>query len=128
MPEFVVLKAVDHLGDRLTAPQRVNYFRGILETNEIDGRLYGLPWYVDTRLLFYRTDILSKAGFSAPPKTWAEWLEAMAAIKALPGGDRYALLLPMNEWQVPVILGLQRAAELLRDEARFGNFQPVCAG
>ncbi|MGX2039333.1 sugar ABC transporter substrate-binding protein [Methylocaldum sp. MU1018] len=123
IPEFVVLKAVDSLDGRLTSPQRGDYFEGILETNEIDGQLYGLPWYVDTRLLFYRTDILAKAGFSAPPGTWNEWLAAMAAVKALPGGERYAVLLPMNEWQVPVILGLQLGAELLRDEARFGNFR-----
>jgi len=123
IPEFVVLKAVDSLDDRLTAPQRGDYFEGILETNEINGRLYGLPWYVDTRLLFYRTDILDKAGFSEPPKTWNEWLGMMAGVKALPGEDRYALLLPMNEWQVPVILGLQLGAELLRDEAQFANFR-----
>ncbi len=123
IPEFVVLNAMVSLTDRLTATQRENYFQGILETNEIDGRLYALPWYVDTRLLFYRTDILAKAGFSAPPRTWNEWLAAMARVKALSGGERYALLLPMNEWQVPVILGLQLGAELLRDEARFGNFQ-----
>jgi multiple sugar transport system substrate-binding protein len=121
IPEFVILKAVDRLDARL--PEREDYFAGILETNEIDGKLYGLPWYVDTRLLFYRTDILAEAGFSVPPKTWNEWLAAMAGVKALPGGERYAVLLPMNEWQVPVILGLQLGAELLRDEARFGNFR-----
>jgi hypothetical protein len=77
MPKFVVLKAVDSLDDRLAAPQR-DFFEGVLETNEIDGRLYGLPWYVDTRLLFYRTDVLAEAGFSVPPKTWNEWLAAMA--------------------------------------------------
>ncbi|CAI8976253.1 sugar ABC transporter substrate-binding protein [Methylocaldum szegediense] len=123
IPEFVVLNAVDSLDDRLTAEQREDYFQGILETNEIDGKLYGLPWYVDTRLLFYRTDILAEAGFTAPPKTWNEWLVMMARVKALSGGERYAVLLPMNEWQVPVILGLQFGAELLQDEARFGNFQ-----
>ena len=119
IPEFAVLEAVD----RLAVPEREDYFQGILETNEIEGQLYGLPWYVDTRLLFYRTDILAKAGFAAPPRSWTEWLAAMAAVKALPGGDRYALLLPMNEWQVPAILGLQMGAELLRDGARFGNFR-----
>jgi multiple sugar transport system substrate-binding protein len=123
IPEFVVLNSIDSLNDRLTVAQREDYFQGILETNVIDGRLYGLPWYVDTRLLFYRTDLLAEAGFSAPPKTWDEWQAAMAAVKALPGRDRYALLLPMNEWQVPVILSLQLGAELLHDEARFGRFQ-----
>ena len=45
-------------------------------------RLFGLPWYVDTRLLFYRTDLLRAAGYAAPPQTWAEWLAAMRAIAA----------------------------------------------
>jgi multiple sugar transport system substrate-binding protein len=69
-----------------------------------------------------------KPGFPCRPKPGTNGSPRWLAIKALPDSDHYALLLPMNEWQVPVILGLQRAAELLRDEARFGNFQPVCAG
>ena len=39
--------------------------------------LYGIPWYVDTRLLFYRTDLLAAAGFPDPPRTWS----------AVAGGD-----------------------------------------
>jgi multiple sugar transport system substrate-binding protein len=120
IPEFVTLKALDPIEGLL---RRGDFFEGILQTNEMDGRLYGVPWYVDTRLLFYRTDILAKAGFSEPPDTWREWTAVMARIKALPGGERYALLLPMNEWQVPVILALQLRAELLRNDARYGNFQ-----
>jgi multiple sugar transport system substrate-binding protein len=124
VPEFVVLGAVEALDDRLgpTIPQE-DFFAGILATSDIGGRLYGLPWYVDTRVLFYRKDLLAQAGFAAPPRTWREWSEAMARIKALPGGEHYALLLPMNEWQVPAILGLQAGAELLRDEDRYGNFR-----
>ena len=33
---------------------------GIWDTNVIDGRLVGVPWYVDTRLLFYRRDLLQR--------------------------------------------------------------------
>jgi multiple sugar transport system substrate-binding protein len=126
IPEFAALNAVDSLDARLAASganAREDFFAGILATNEIDGRLYGLPWYVDTRLLFYRKDILAQAGFPEPPRTWREWSEAMARIRALPGGEHYALLLPMNEWQVPVILGLQLGADLLRDRDRYGNFR-----
>jgi multiple sugar transport system substrate-binding protein len=126
IPEFAVLNAVDDLDARLAssgAGAREDFFAGILATNEIDGHLYGLPWYVDTRLLFYRKDILAQAGFPEPPRTWRDWSDAMARIKALPGGEHYALLLPMNEWQVPVILGLQLGADLLRDQARYGHFR-----
>jgi multiple sugar transport system substrate-binding protein len=124
MPEFVALGAIDSLDNRIgPAVSREDFFAGILAASEIDSRLYGLPWYVDTRLLFYRKDILARAGFAEPPRTWSEWLDAMARIKALPDGEHYALLLPMNEWQVPVILGLQLGAGLLREDGRYGDFQ-----
>ncbi len=34
--------------------------------------VYGIPWYMDTRLLFYRKDVFEKAGYNNPPKTWDE--------------------------------------------------------
>ena len=29
-----------------------------------DGKVYGVPWYVDTRVLYYRTDLAKKAGIN----------------------------------------------------------------
>ena len=48
-------------------------FGGVVETNRIDGRLMALPWYVDTRLQFYRKDLFEAAGFAAPPQRWDDW-------------------------------------------------------
>ena len=42
-------------------------FPAVLETNAIAGRAMATPWYVDTRLIFLRTDIL--AGFQAGLET-----------------------------------------------------------
>lgn len=126
IPEFVALRAIEPLDARLKAwPEAAlnDYFPGILATNRLDGRTYALPWYVDTRLFFYRTDLLAAAGFAEPPTTWADWLRAMNALKGAAGSERYAILLPINEWQLPVILALQRGATLLRDRDQYGNFQ-----
>lgn len=126
IPELVALGAIDALDEhirRSSVVQAEDYFAGILETNVLDGATYGVPWYVDTRLLFYRTDLLRQVGYSQPPRTWAEWLEQMARVKERVGPDRYAILLPFNEWQVPVILALQLDADLLRDRDRYGNFR-----
>lgn len=37
-----------------------------------NGKLYALPWTVDTWAMVYRTDLLKKAGIGALPKTWQD--------------------------------------------------------
>jgi len=126
IPEFVALGALESLNDRADQSASVrtdDYFPGILATNTLDGVLYGIPWYVDTRLLFYRRDILARAGYSEPPRTWDAWLDAMQRIKAQEGAERYAMLLPIDQWELPTILALQSGAGLLRDNDRYGDFQ-----
>src|SRR3546814_19093036 len=80
-----------------------------------------LPIYVDTRLLFYRRDILKRAGFDAPPVTWAEWRRQMVAIKALVGPGRYAAYFPLNEYEPLPVLGLQAPEPQVPAEGP-GNF------
>ncbi|MDY6923026.1 MAG: sugar ABC transporter substrate-binding protein [Pseudomonadota bacterium] len=97
-------------------------FPAVLETNRIDGRVVGVPWYVDTRLLFYRSDLLEQAGYQSVPPTWAGWKQALHAIKRRVGEDRYAVLLPLNEFEQLLTFGLQGDAPLLRDQDTRGNF------
>jgi multiple sugar transport system substrate-binding protein len=122
LPELATLGALEKLDERVarsTAVRTDDYFPGILEPNVIDGVTYGVPWYVDTRLLFYRSDILDED----PPRTWGDWMGAMGRVKDKVGRDRFAILLPLREWQPPVILALQLGASLLRDGERWGNFK-----
>jgi multiple sugar transport system substrate-binding protein len=126
LPEFVALDAVVPLDERLRASTQVDlgdYDQGIVATNVIDGRQYGVPWYVDTRVLFYRRDLLSQAGFDAPPRDWNEWLRMQVALKQRGGADRYAVLLPLNEFEPLIALWLQQGEPLLREGGRFGNFR-----
>lgn len=126
IPEFVALRAIEPLDERLKGwpvAARNDYFPGILATNRLEGQTWALPWYVDTRLFFYRRDLLAAVGFTEPPATWEDWLQAMARLKTLDEVERYAILLPINEWQLPVILALQRGATLLRDRDQYGDFQ-----
>lgn len=126
IPEFAALKALEPLDEALThsgVVQREDYFPGIWDTNVVGGKLYGVPWYVDTRLLFYRRDVLARAGFPEPPRTWQEWSRALAAIKELVGPERYSVLLPLNEFEPLMVLALQQPDPLLRDGGRYGNFE-----
>ncbi len=126
VPEMVALDALEPLGPYVRRSEVVrpdDYFPGIWATNVLDGTLWGVPWYVDTRVLFYRRDLLQRAGYDAVPETWAGWRDALRAIKRQGGEDRYGVLLPLNEFEPPLILGLQQPDSLLRDGGRYGNFQ-----
>ena len=126
VPELVALGALEPLDARLSASRIVrgeDYFVGPWRGNVIDRRTWGVPWYADTRLLFYRSDLLREAGFAAPPQDWGEWLRAMRAIKARGGPGNYAILLPLNEYEPLLALALQQPEPLLRDGDRFGNFR-----
>jgi len=120
IPEFVSLHALAALDARLDRADRDDSFAGVWDTNVIDGKTWGLPWYVDTRLLFYRSDLVAAAGGPWPPHSWREWRAAMERIKQ-PG--RFAILLPIDEWQQPVIFGLQSGAGLLSAGGRHGAFR-----
>ncbi|GLW08139.1 sugar ABC transporter substrate-binding protein [Microtetraspora sp. NBRC 13810] len=66
------------------------YFQGPLKSAQAGGQTVGVPWVVDTRVLFYRTDLARKAGFDGPPKTWDE-LKAMAKGMQAQGGAKWGI-------------------------------------
>ncbi|MED5621984.1 sugar ABC transporter substrate-binding protein [Ideonella sp. BN130291] len=123
LPEMDALRALAPLTewvDTRSAVPAADHFPGIWQTNLIGQRLVGIPWYVDTRLLFYRSDLLRDAGFDAPPRTWDEWRRMQQALHQ--GTVRTPMLLPLNEFEPLLALALQQGEPLLREGGRFGNF------
>jgi multiple sugar transport system substrate-binding protein len=127
--ELATLGALEPLDARVAASpevSRADFFEGALAANEIDGKLVALPWYVDTRLLFYRRDMLERAGERLAPSSWRQWDQAMRRVRettAADGTHPFAIFLPIDEWQTPVIFVLQQGGSLLRDGDTRGNFR-----
>ncbi|HEY2830417.1 MAG TPA: sugar ABC transporter substrate-binding protein [Thermoanaerobaculia bacterium] len=131
IPEFVAMKALADVGP-FTAPSTApftgtsidphDYFAGIWGTNVVDGTLYGIPWYVDTRVIFYRTDLLAAAGFPKGPKTWAEWQTAMQRIVSRKLSP-WAILMPTNEFEPIEVLALSNHSTLLNADGTRGAFE-----
>lgn len=123
IPEFQSLGAIEPLDSFIKKSSIVkadNYFPGIWETNLIDTTVYGIPWYVDTRVLFYRKDILEKVGYKNPPRTWAELYDASKKIKQKL--NRYSFFIPTNEWLPFILFGIQNGSDLLKDNNSYGDF------
>jgi multiple sugar transport system substrate-binding protein len=74
------------------------FFDSAWKTNIVDGVVSGVPWYVETRLLYYRTDIAKKAGITTPPATWDD-LKAMAKAMKTQGGAKWGISLGTKNWQ-----------------------------
>ncbi|WP_234389005.1 ABC transporter substrate-binding protein [Streptomyces sp. AS58] len=64
----------------------------VVKTGEYFGKQYAIPFNTNAGLLFYRKDLLDKAGVQ-PPTTWDEMKDACAKVAKLPEGkgvDCYA--------------------------------------
>ena len=104
---------------------RDDYFPGILDTN-VDRRrdLRAAPGTSTRACSSIARDLLAAGGLSRGRRATGRpgstrWRGSRSG--RLPGD--FAILLPMNEWQPPVILALQRGATLLRDGDRYGDFR-----
>ncbi|WP_410771372.1 sugar ABC transporter substrate-binding protein [Fontibacillus sp. BL9] len=64
-----------------------NFFDGAIQTTQYDGVTVGIPWYVETRGLFYRTDLLAEVGYPEGPQTWDELKEAGKKLAARGEGN-----------------------------------------
>lgn len=69
----------------------------------IGGSTMAVPWVSDTRVLFYRSDILAKNGIDGPPSTWDE-LRADAKVLSARGDDQYGYYIPQWDSALPMIM------------------------
>lgn len=71
-PEYATAGVVEDVTARITPELRNGILAGAMGSGEYNGHVYGLPWIVDSKFLFYNKAMFAKAGIAAPPRTWAE--------------------------------------------------------
>lgn len=126
IPEFVAVGGLADLGPFAQASKTIDGgsddFPGIWATNVVDGVLVGIPWYVDTRVMFYRSDVLAAVGYPEFPRTWSAWLDAMTRIQR-ERRCRWGILMPTNEFEPIEVLAMSNGSSFLRDQGTRGAFQ-----
>ncbi|MBW4426285.1 MAG: sugar ABC transporter substrate-binding protein [Nostoc desertorum CM1-VF14] len=60
---------------------RSSYLPNIWKASTLNGKSFGIPWYLTTRLTIYNTDLLKQAGINKTPTTYAELAQAAQQIK-----------------------------------------------
>ncbi|MBG0829730.1 sugar ABC transporter substrate-binding protein [Planomonospora sp. ID67723] len=104
------------------------YFPGAWDTTTVNGTSYGVPWYVETRLIYYRTDLAEKAGVK-PPANWAELTSFVTALRDR-GGAAYGISLPpggTGAWQTFLPFAWQRGASITGADGAFTLDTPEMA-
>jgi len=95
-----------------------DFFEGAWESTEVGGTSYGVPWYVETRVLYYRTDLASKAGWDEAPQTWDD-LKTFAQDMESKAGAEYGLNLQPGQtgsWQTLMPFAWSNGASLTNDD------------
>ncbi|GHI02001.1 ABC transporter substrate-binding protein [Streptomyces cellostaticus] len=83
--EFAAHQWIDRLPEKQFPLQ--NMLKPVVETAKYRGNLYAAPASSDGGVLYYRTDLLKKAGVTKPPATWSEMTADCAKVKKLPEAE-----------------------------------------
>ncbi len=122
MGEFAALGALDPVPENIDPSA---FFEGAYQTNVVDDTAYGVPWYVETRLLYYRTDIAEAAGITEPPADWDALKEMARAMKEEGGAQNgIALGTGAGSWQQYLPLVWSNGGEVLTEDGEFALDSP----
>ena len=116
MAEFAKSGALDPTPSIIDGGQ---FFPGIRDTTMVAGTSYGVPWYVETRLLYYRTDLAQRAG-AQPPGNWSE-LTAFATGMKQRSGAKWGINLQAGgkgAWQTFMPFVWQAGGSITDDSAK----------
>lgn len=69
------------LDTKVPADVRSTYLPNIWKASTLNGKSFGIPWYLTTRLTIYNTDLLKQAGISKPPATYAQLAQMARQLK-----------------------------------------------
>ncbi len=116
MGEFAKLGGLDPVPPDLVDSD--SFFDGAYESTVVNDTEYGVPWYVETRVLFYRKDLAEAAGWDAPPKTWEELSQFGADLGEQDGVDTPLYVQPgqTGSWQTAIPFSWTAGAEMTNED------------
>lgn len=83
-----------------------NYLAGPLGAVQYEGKMWGVPWFTDAGMFYYRKDLLEKNGFSEPPRPWEEMKEMTEKVRQ-DSGTRYGFVFQGSQDEGGVVDALE---------------------
>ncbi|MGG1634522.1 ABC transporter substrate-binding protein [Paenibacillus sp. FSL A5-0031] len=117
IPEFASAKALMDITPYVTEyPElaEANFYPGSVSTTKYEDATVGVPWYIDTRVLYYRTDLLKEVGYDKAPQTWDELKDAATKLKAR-GKNKYGISLDVKEQSLLFMFARQNGSKLIEN-------------
>ena len=87
---------------------------GAWGSTEVGGTSYGVPWYVETRVIYFGTDLAEKAGVSPTPATWDDLMASSKGMQS--AGAQWGINLQPGQtgaWQTFMPFAWQAGAEIM---------------
>jgi multiple sugar transport system substrate-binding protein len=106
-PEFAYRGWIQDLSSRFyDAYSPEDFLQASMNSASYRFRIWAVPWFSDIGMLYYRKDLLERAGFAQPPATWDE-LKQMALRVTADGGARHGFVFQGAQYEGGVTNALE---------------------
>jgi ABC-type glycerol-3-phosphate transport system substrate-binding protein len=109
IPGYVDIEALTDLGPYLEASDAISaddFPEGVLELCKYDGKIWALPLFAETLMMYYNKDLMVEAGLDpeSPPQDWDSLLAmAQAIVKRDANGNLEVAGCEINGWSAPLL-------------------------
>ncbi|MGO5012059.1 extracellular solute-binding protein [Niallia sp. Sow4_A1] len=80
--EYAESAFIQPVTDRFTDDMKTGILQSSLDIASYKDDYYGIPMFNDVLFFYYNEEMLKKAGYDHPPKTWVEFTEMSKALEA----------------------------------------------
>ncbi|WP_080146779.1 sugar ABC transporter substrate-binding protein [Marinilactibacillus piezotolerans] len=118
MAEFVDAGALMDISEYIESEEALspdNFFEGNVATTMFEDNYYAVPWYTETRALYYRTDLLEEVGYPEGPSTWDELYDAAVQLSER-GDNMYGFDINLQEQTFGPMFAMQNGSEVITED------------
>ncbi|MCC3374287.1 sugar ABC transporter substrate-binding protein [Cohnella sp. REN36] len=120
IPEFAEAGALADLApyvEQYPEMKPENFYEGAVAAGKSGDKYVSSPWYVETRVLYYRADLLKEAGYDKAPQTWEELSDAAQKLAAR-GKGKYGISIDPKEQSLGFMFSRQNGAKWFTEDGK----------